>query len=199
VTTERIIHVESLASPEVIDFIEVARQVCDVIDRVGDLSAVTFLKRMEELLPLAYSRAQRLDWPWHYEGEDDDEDFTAEPRPEIDLPHGGHYEWWRHLCDTIGKKLSWIRLFHFVYDPVSPTDREVIGADLADCLADIYMDLKEGLMHYDEGTVEHQAEAVWNWRFGIDAWGTRACEVILPIHHLLHSHYDEDEEVFRYD
>ena len=195
-TSERVVHVDFLSSPEVNEFVEVARRVCEAIDQIENSSEVAFLKQMEELLPLAYSKAQRLEWPWHYEGEDDEDDSAPEPSPEVDLPHGGHHEWWKYLRDVIGRKLSWHRLFHFVYDPVSPNDREVINADLADCLADIYTDLKIGLMHYDEGTIEHQSEAIWKWKFGIDAWGTRTAEVLLPIHHLLHTHYDEDDEVF---
>jgi len=196
VTTERVIHVDHLASPPVIEFVDVARRVCDAIDQINDSPEFVFLTQMETLLPLAYSRAQALDWPWHYEGEDDEDDSALEPRPEVELPHGGHLEWWAYLRDGIGKKLSWHRLFHFVYDPVSPNDREVIDADLADCLADIYIDLKVGLMHYEEGTIEHQSEAVWKWKFGTDHWGTHVAEVMLPIHHLLHTHYDEDDEVF---
>jgi len=199
VTSERVIHVASLTSPEVIEFVAVAGRFCDAIDQVEQSAELDFLRQMQQLLPLAYSRAQALEWPWHYEGEDDeDEEIVLEPEPDITLPHGGHLEWWAYVRDVIGKKLSWHRLFHFVYDPVNPNDREVINADLADCLADIYVDLKIGLLHYAEGTTEHQSEAIWKWKFeaGAPGWANHVAEVMLPIHHLLHTHYDEDDEVF---
>jgi Domain of unknown function (DUF5063) len=199
VTSQRVVHVESLSSPEVTEFVAVARRVCDAIDQVEQSTELEFLRQMQELLPLVYSRAQKLQWPWDYEGEDDeDEEFVLEPEPEIALPCGGHLEWWKHLCDVIGRKLSWHRLFHFVYDPVDPKDREVIDADLADCLANIYIDLKIGLLHYDEGTIEHQSQAIWQWKFdaGAPGWANHVAEVLLPVHHLLHTHYSEDDEVF---
>ena len=190
--SERVIHVDDLDSGGVLEFVEVARRLCDVVDRVGELSEVEFLKGMEELVPLAYSKSLSLNWPYHYEGEDDDDDLLLEPRPEVPIPYGDHHDWWKHLRDAIGLRLGWHRLFHFVYDPSHPNDHEVIHGDLADCIADIYMDL-----NYDQWTIEHKAEAVWQWKFGIDAWGTHAAEIMLPIHHLLHTHYDEDEDCWR--
>ena len=194
--TQRVIHTDYLDSSDVREFMKVARRLCDVVDGIAHLSEVEFLRQIGELAPLAYAKGVRLEWPDHYEGQDDDDDGLG-PRPEVPIPYGGHLKWWKHLRDAIGLKLGWHRVFHFVYNPAHPNDRKVIGADLADCISDIYMDLKKGLLHYDQGTLEHKAEAVWQWKFGITGWGTHVAEILLPIHHLLHTHYDEDEDCWR--
>jgi hypothetical protein len=198
-TGDRVVHVESLSSQEVVDFVEVARSVCKAIDGIDHVSEIAFLRQMDRLLPLAHSRGQELDWPWHYEEDGGDEKSILDPEPEIQLPHGGHLEWWLHLRNAIGQKLSWHRVLSFVYDPVNPKEREAITADLADILADIYIALKIGLMHYDEGTIDHQSEAVWKWKFGASegvGWAQQVAEAVLPVHHLIRTHYDEDDEAF---
>ncbi len=192
---------DELDSDVVRDFVDVARSYCGLVDQIDKLTEAEFLHGVARLVPLTYARAQLLKWPWHYEGDEDDDDDELPDlpsRPEIALPRGGGHEWWKCLCDLIGKKLSWHRIFHFVYDPAHPNEHDVIYGDLADCLADIYIDLRTGLLFYDRGTIADRAEAVWSWKFRAEwHWGTRAAEVMLPIHHLLHTHYDEDEGTFR--
>lgn len=200
--TYRVIDTQVLTSPAVLQFVDSVRAFCDAVDQIDSLSEAEFLQRMQTLVPLAYSQATELEWPWHYEEEDENDELMAsDPEPELEVPHGGQHDWWKHLRNVIGVKLSWHRFFHFVYNPVDPNDRAVIGADIADCLADIYIDLKENLMLHDRGSIEDRAEAIWKWKGSVHAWGTRAAEVMLPIHHLLQTHYPEespeDDEEFR--
>ncbi len=192
----RVIRGDDLNSSEIREFIDVARRLCDVIDQVADLPEIEFLKHMQQLVPLVYSKSFDIGRPWDYE---DDVGDTAilESRPGVPMPYSSINEWWKVLRDAIGRKLGWHRIFHFVYDPAHPNDRKVIGADLADCVADIYIDLKTGLLHWDQGTDENKVEAIWQWKQGVRDWGTLAAEIMLPIHHLLHTHYDEDSDCWR--
>jgi hypothetical protein len=67
-----------------------------------------------------------------------------------------------------------------VYDPHTvPPDQPLVG-DLADDLADIYRDIKNGLMLWTAG---HQVQAVWHWRhhFGFH-WGRRGVDAIRALH-----------------
>ena len=62
-------------------------------------------------------------------------------------------------------------------------------------LADVYMDLKRGLMLYARTSDEDRAQGLWGWRFDLAlGWGRNVAEALLPIHSLIHSHYDEDDE-----
>ncbi len=189
------IHVHLLDDSDVKRFAKVAAEVCDVFERVDDLSKIEFLQQLEELLPLVYSQAHRLPDPFNWEEDDDDEPY--EPGPE-GIRGAERLARWKDLRQRITAKLSWHALVHFVYDPVSVDEREVIPADLADMLADVYLDLKNGLILYGRSTDEDRAQGVWNWRFDLAlSWGRHVAEALLPIHSLIHNHYDEDDEVFR--
>ncbi len=67
-----------------------------------------------------------------------------------------------------------------VFDPHTiPPEEPVIG-DLADDLADIYRDLKDGMNLWTAG---HHVEAVCHWRqhFGFH-WGRHAADAIRALH-----------------
>ena len=192
------IHVHLLGDPDVKRFAEVAEKVCDLFERVDHLPKVQFLRQLEELLPLAYSLAHRIpdpyDWP-----DDEDKEWEPgeyEPRPEA-MSQGDNLALWTDFRSRIIAKLGWHSRVHFVYDPVDPDDREVIDVDLPAELAGIYVDLKEGLMLYARPSDEEKAQALWDWRFEIAlGWGRKVAAALLPVHSLIHNHYDEDDEVF---
>jgi hypothetical protein len=63
--------------------------------------------------------------------------------------------------------------------PVPPTEEPTIG-DIADDIADIFHDVRNGLWHFDAGRV---ADAVWEWAFGFQShWGRHASSAIRTLH-----------------
>ena len=156
---------------------------------------------MDELLPLLYSLAHRLPYPFHTDPEDPDigaEDYDPDkphPRPlAMTFPESGELQ--RQRCERLAEKLEPHRWFHFVYDPVNPADKEIIDADLAEIIADIYLELKQGLILFGRSSDIEKAWAVLDWRVGVGLGGRYVAEALLPIHSLIHDHYDEDDEVF---
>ena len=189
------IHVHLLGDPDVRRFAEGAEKVCDLFERVDDLPKVYFLQQMEELLPLVYSLAHRLPDPFNW-AEDDDDIQGWEPGPEA-FTSNERMALLKEWHERIGKKLEPHRRTDFVFDPVDPSDRKIVQADLARLLADAYVDLKAGLTLFAKSGEEEKAEAIWDWRHGfVHEWGPHALQALLPIHMLLHHHYDEDDEVF---
>lgn len=179
-------------------FLAVAEEFCDVVESLSDLHEPNFLARMDELLPLVYALASRLPYPFDRQSDGDDDDDTLAPRPRplgMSFPDGRRL--WEQQRDSIGSKLGSHRWFQFVHDPVDTGDKEVIDADLADVLSNIYVGLKEGLALFGRASDLERAWAVFDWRTGVDSiWGRHVAEAILPIHSLIHWHYDEDDEVF---
>ncbi|MDQ3713827.1 MAG: DUF5063 domain-containing protein [Acidobacteriota bacterium] len=56
-----------------------------------------------------------------------------------------------------------------VFDPTKDQENETVFALLSDDLADIYRDIKYGLLVFDTG---HIAEATWEWKFNFKIhWG----------------------------
>jgi hypothetical protein len=67
-----------------------------------------------------------------------------------------------------------------VFAPLNEEDTESVFNSLADDLADIYRDLKRGLLLYNQG---HIVEAIWEWRFNFDIhWGTHLVGAQRAIH-----------------
>ena len=79
------------------------------------------------------------------------------------------------LKEKLGNWDSYRQLF----DPTE--DNEAIFGSLADDIADIYFDLKEGLL-----LAEHQTppeDIIWEWRLSFYShWGKHAMDALLTIH-----------------
>ena len=193
-------YVEHLDHPAVKRFVEVAEDVCDVFERLDGLPEVEFLRQLEELLPLAYSLAHRMPNLFGGEGDEDDEDdeevegddeSVEWERPPQGMSEAEHMTRWKELRQRLGEKLGAHSHIAFVLDPASPDEREVVDGELAYLLATLYVDLKEGLILYDRSSDEERAEGLWNLWFGMKHnWGWMLAQAFLPIHSLLHQHYD---------
>jgi hypothetical protein len=192
-------YVEHVDDPAVKRFAEAAGSVCDVFERLDDLPEVEFLRHLEELLPLAYSLAHRMPDLFHLtDNEDDDgeeegeDDYESMRRPQ---PRGMSEKesmaLWRDLYQRIGQKLGSHSHIAWVFDPASPDEREVVDGELAYLLAALYVNLKEGLILYGRSSDEERAEGLWQLWFGMkQGWGWELAQAFLPIHSLLHQHYD---------
>jgi hypothetical protein len=72
------------------------------------------------------------------------------------------------------------RYYRAEFDPLNIDDTERGMGDVADDLADIWRDLKEGLSLYD---VNDLAGAAWEWRFNFDHhWGRHTTSALYPLH-----------------
>jgi hypothetical protein len=92
---------------------------------------------------------------------------------------------WGQLYNLLKEKLGdWDRYWQ-VFDPTE--DDEAIFGTLADDIADVYRDLKEGLVLIEE----HEAppeKIIWNWRLLFYShWGKHAMDALLAIHFRLQS------------
>jgi len=187
---------EILSSEEVHRFVEVVQQFCDVIERLESLPTPFFLERVDELLPLVYSRASGLpSYPWDDRDEDEEGgDNQLEARPTPTRNHAGE---WKELYERIAKKLGPHERYSLIFDPFDSQYREIIDGSLADDLASVYLDLKESFELYRSDDEEALRQAIWDWRFGRKIhWGRHAVHAMSAVYSLFHEHYDEDDEVF---
>jgi len=72
-----------------------------------------------------------------------------------------------------------------MFDPFDQGECKPVTGSLSDGLADIYFDVKEGLMRIPaDGEVP--AHVIWAWAFGLEIhWGKHAVEAIAALHALL--------------
>lgn len=191
-------YVEHVDHPAVKEFAEAARNVCNVFERLDDLAEIEFLRQLEELTSLAYSLAHRM--PNLFGGEDDgdeedeehEEDYESVRRPwPRAMSEKEHMALWQDLHQRIGEKLGPHSHIAWVFDPANPDGPEVVDGELAYLLASLYVDLKEGLILYDRSSDSERAQGLWDLWFGMkQGWGWKLAQAFLPIHSLVHHHYD---------
>jgi hypothetical protein len=76
-----------------------------------------------------------------------------------------------------------------IFEPFKDGETPVY-CELADDLADIYRDIKEGLILYDQGKMD---EAAWEWRFNFEIhWGKHLVGAQYAIHEYLSKRYMDE-------
>lgn len=67
-----------------------------------------------------------------------------------------------------------------IFTPITEEPEEPVCGDIADDFADIYADIKPGLLAYDLGRLP---QAVWHWRFAWSIhWGEHATSALRALH-----------------
>ena len=137
-----------------------------MVDAAEGCSAEHLLAELARVLPVLYEAALRLPYPVVE---------TAE-LPQTRLTH----EQWRKVFDRLRAVLGGDDLYWTVV-PFGEDERAELTASLADDLADIYRDVKEGLDLAAAGASDN--EVLWQWRFNFWAhWGRHAVEALRTIH-----------------
>lgn len=153
-------------------FVEVAEEFCLLIENHAEYELREFLNRIREILPRLYLRA--LDLPDIAIGSDElDREIT--------------HEEWAQLFSQLQQLLGASDYYWLVYDPVefSPP----VAGSLSDDLADIWRDLKNGLMHWPDATASIQREIVWEWKFHFHGhWSSHVVDALRAINSLIETH-----------
>lgn len=158
-------------------FGEVAQRFCAIVDSAPGLDRTEFLLQIYRVLPELIGEAIRLP-PL---GPSDDQNPVAGSSTAATAGNSRMgYQQWSALYDQLKEKLGDWDLYWEVFDPTK--DNEAIHGTLADDIADIYRDLKEGLILNQD----HQDTAeniVWEWRFSFYCnWGKHAIDALRTIH-----------------
>jgi hypothetical protein len=89
----------------------------------------------------------------------------------------------RELERRLSEKLGNSDVYWFMFDPYD--DGTLVAATLADDIAGIYGDLKDGFALLEAGGSPEGA--VWEWRFGFEHhWGRHAAHALYAVHVLRH-------------
>ena len=81
------------------------------------------------------------------------------------------------------------QVYRMVFHPLDLEDPAIKQA-LSDDLADIYCDVKEGLLRIDRNSQVILPSVVWNWKFGLAShWGKHAANAINVLHAMASKHW----------
>ena len=161
-------------------FEPIAQQYCSLVDSRSALDKSEFLVRVYRVLPELIAEASRLPLVSFNDDENEEQDaIMSKIRAETEMKQ----QEWGELYDSLKEKLDDWNLYWMVFDP--RTDNEAIRGSLADDIADIYRDLKDGIGL--KGTNKVPAcEIIFEWRFGFTYhWGQHAVNALRTIHFLL--------------
>ena len=157
-------------------FATVARQYCSVVESAATLDRTELLLRIYRILPKLIDEAISLP-----QVDTSDDDQTVEEMPRVSVRQSG--DEWSHLYNLLKEKLGDWDLYWQVFDPI--TDREAICGTLADDIADIYRDLRRGLVLHELPSCP-SADVIWDWRLHYYFhWGQHAIEALFTIHERL--------------
>src|SRR5271169_2295456 len=148
------------------EFSCVASQFCAVVDSAPSLDRVELLSRIYEILPRLIH--QGIVMPAVSPSAADDPKEIKRTR----VKQGE----WGQLYESLKEKLGDWNLYWQVFDPTK--DSEAIHGSLADDIADIYRDIKEGLGLQDPD-LALQRDAIWSWRLlYYSHWGQHAINAL---------------------
>jgi hypothetical protein len=155
--------------PRVVRFIEAAESYCELVEGGSSVDARTFIERCLNLLLQLISYAMEL----------------PEGSGNLGAERLSHEEY-RAVVELIeGKLKDGYRHYWMVFEPWQPETPKPICGSIPDDLADIWRDLKRGLVAAKSGAL---ANAVWEWRFSFEThWGAyHATHAIRPLFGLLY-------------
>lgn len=150
-------------------FADLARAYCKLLENQEPIEASIFARECLILLLRLYEGAMLLP----------DIEASEEAPPRID------HETWKVMFDAIAARMPGRDFYWTVFEPVELDPPNPVVGSLADDIADIWGDLKPGLVLIDTGGPNCRSAAVWDWRFGFNShWGRHAVEAITVLHAL---------------
>lgn len=172
---------EIVYSKGVVEFAAVAKEYCAFIENATSFKRSHFLRVAHSLLPLLYYKASLIP--------------QTEPIYEEGNQKHVTEEFYIDLNETLKAYLGEFDAFPEVFDVrIAETD-DMFSASIAEYLTDVYQDLKDFTMLYQNGRVEEMNDALWEcYQNFKDYWGIRLANTIRAIHQLIASDADLDSQ-----
>ena len=151
---------------DVADFREQAERYCALVEGARAYRRKEFAALLVESLAGVVSAAARLPDP----------DVTGE-----DLPDRPTHEEWVEQANALARALGTWNQYWTTTEVLGDGEPEVTTLPLWDDLADVWRDLKAGLLALDDGAPVD--DVVWEWRWGFYMhWGEHATEALRALH-----------------
>lgn len=168
--------------PELRAFARVAEEFCHLVEERDRGSRREFIHALHRVLPELYGSGLRLPstrilWDEGPDSDDNDCDSALPTGGAADVEGADWAQLERSLAEIFGER----NLYREISDPFISADEEaeVLGS-LSDDIADVYRDLKLGLVAWHRGET---GAALWEWRFGLEShWGDHVTGAIRALH-----------------
>ena len=166
-------------SDDIVSFVEAAKAYCRLIEERESYTLASFIEACTPLLATLYLRATTLP-----DIEDLSDDKVSGPITTDE---------WKVLFKNLSEYLGKYNMYSDVFDPVLVDEAEVTSGSLADDLADIYRDLKNGFLIIEQENGNTIGDVIWEWKFSFGThWGVHLTGALRVLHSLRYSHLNED-------
>jgi hypothetical protein len=163
---------DDVKSPQVKEFTETATEFCLFIEEGESLRVPEFLARLQEILPLIYSKGLQLPRP-RYCYEEEPKKFVKE-------------ETYTRILNGIQQKIALHLGIADIVPGARPSQMEMMSYSVAECLTDLYQELKNFAMLYAVGIPQAMNDAVWLCRKGFEQdMGLNLLEGLRSVHQLV--------------
>ena len=103
------------------------------------------------------------------------------------------HDQWTKLFKELGALLGRWNLYWDVYDPYDQATHDPVAGSLADDLADIYRDVRDGLSLEETDGASHPNDVLWRWRFDFEShWAAHASGALRALGSALFARHAEE-------
>ncbi len=165
-----------------IEFVTVAAEYCGFLEKCNKFSKKDFLLKLHKLLPLIYLKATLLPI------EDDEQFFDGESEIFVSEYDYGFVR--NNISQKLGKDDNYVNIYNS-----ATNDSGYEQAEISECVADIYQDMKNFTGNFGTGSEQAMAvslnECIQNFK---EYWGYRALSLAAAIHSLVYNFTNDEEE-----
>jgi hypothetical protein len=164
----------------VLELVAVAHDFCSSLDKAEEYPRSKLLTYLQRILPLVYIRAALLPAP--------------EVRDEGAIEHYVTEEQWEELFNRLREKFGEQDLYYYI-DPLEKINQDAVRASLSENLADIYQDLKDFLLLYQNPLVTFRENAVADCKRLFETrFGYRIVNSLSALHTLIYGSQEQAGE-----
>ncbi|MDP4273915.1 MAG: DUF5063 domain-containing protein [Bacteroidota bacterium] len=165
-------------SPNVIEFLTVAKEYCNFLENIPEMSRIEFLSTVQKILTLLYLKGAMLPKVQYISEDEESEKFVTEKD-------------WTDLNNKLLLKFGNQDIYTEVFLPEARELGEPVNASLSENLSDIYQDLKDFVSVFKSGDEELVNDALCTCQTNFEQyWGQLAVNALGAIHSLC---YNPDE------
>jgi len=156
-------------------FVETAEKYCYFIENHRTIKTYKLLCQLVDILVTLYKYALKL--------------------PDVEMIKNHHYlehvsdKQYTMICKRWFMGINKHKYYWMVFKPFvdnAKVKNEIVRSAIFDDLADIYRDLKNGLIEYRKGSVKNMTDAVWHWRWHFyNHWGDHLVDLLKPLKEIL--------------
>jgi hypothetical protein len=165
-------------SKNVLEFITVANDYCLTLAKIDTTKKAWLMNYLQKICPLLYLKASLIPMIEVQNPEANERFFTQEE--------------WEYLFNQLRIKLTDDDEFWFIDQSASHIDP--VKGSIAECLTDIYQDLKDFITLYQKNSLDAKENAVFEVRDSFEKrWGFYLVNLHKTIHYLMMTTRQSDE------